>query len=358
MVRALSWFAALASIHVGHVIGTTLSNYMCITASLNGTTVEYILSSRGRTPGWMAMGFGNTMVGSPMVIMWANSDGTFTISQRQASGYTEPQVVDSPPRTASLSSPESSVSAFSDATGDIRYAFTIPHDGKTTPNLIWAFGTTNPGSSDARATLVQHIDGGSTVLDLSKTVSPESGSNTPSGNSGDISIPLQRYQKLIIAHAIFCLFGFLFFLPAGALLARYLRTFTNVWFKGHWILQWLLAGLCIVIGTALGIRSVSEAKAAHLDDTHKKWGVALFVLYVFQCLLGAFIHFVKPANPWPKGRGIQNYFHAVLGLLIVGLAFYQVRTGYKYEWPVATGRGSLGRGVDIVCLSRYSTLLG
>ncbi|KAG7098256.1 hypothetical protein E1B28_000218 [Marasmius oreades] len=345
IVTAIFWFISLFFIHpvlvagAATVNGTTgdsfCSSLMCITATLNGTTVEYLLSSRGRTPGWMAMGFGKTMAGSPMVIMWANSDGTLTLSQRQASDYVEPQLVDSPPRFATLSSP---------ASGDIKYAFTIPHDGKTTQNLIWAFGSTNPGSSDPRATLLQHLDSGPTVLDLSKTITP--GSDIPSG--GSVNIPLQPYQRLIVAHAIFCVFGFLFFLPAGALLARYLRTFSNVWFKGHWILQWLLAGVCIVIGIALGIRSVVEAKAKHFDDTHKKWGIALFVLYIVQCLLGAFIHFLKPANPWPTARPVQNYLHAVLGLLTIGLAFYQVRSGYKYEWPMVTGRGDLGKGVDIV----------
>lgn len=277
-----------------------------------------------------------------MVIMWANSDGTFTLSQRQATQYAEPKLVNDPTRNASLSNADSS------ATGDIKYTFTIPHDGNTAQNIIWAFGRTNPGSSDPGATLVQHLNSGPTSLDLSKPISP--GSSTPPGNSGGSldDIPLEPYQKLIAAHAIFCVLGFLFFLPAGALLARYLRTFSNAWFRGHWILQWLLAGVCIVVGVALGIRSVAEAKAKHLDDSHKKWGVALFVLYVVQCSLGALIHFFKPVKPWPRGRSIQNYFHAILGLLIIGLAFYQVRSGYKHEWPTTTGRGDLGKGVDIV----------
>ena len=45
---------------------------------------------------------------------------------------------------------------------------------------------------------------------------------------------------------------------------------------------------------------------------------------------------------------MQNYFHAVLGLLIIALAFYQVRTGYKTEWPNTTGRGDVSNGIDIV----------
>ena len=63
----------------------------------------------------------------------------------------------------------------------------------------------------------------------------------------------------------------------------------------------------------------------HLDDDHKKWGVAIFALYFVQCSLGAVIHWVKPSS-WTvkKKRPVQNYFHAVLGILVIALAFYQV----------------------------------
>ena len=81
----------------------------------------------------------------------------------------------------------------------------------------------------------------------------------------------------------------------------------------------------IVTGVGLGIGAVAKAKAPHLDDDHKKWGVAIFVLYFVQIALGAIIHFFKPTS-WTIGkrRPLQNYMHAVFGILIVGLAFYQV----------------------------------
>ena len=104
-----------------------------------------------------------------------------------------------------------------------------------------------------------------------------------------MSIPLASYEKLIIAHAILCTVGFLLLLPAGVLLARYMRTFVSNWFQGHWIVQFgigtyspplstivaysflNLAGIVIIIGIALGIASVSQAHAVHLDDDHKVW---------------------------------------------------------------------------------------
>jgi Na+/phosphate symporter len=70
-------------------------------------------------------------------------------------------------------------------------------------------------------------------------------SPTATGSSSGGGIPLRPYEKMIIAHAIFCVVGFLFFLPAGALLARYLRTFVPgpIWFKTHAIFQFFIGGL-------------------------------------------------------------------------------------------------------------------
>lgn len=70
------------------------------------------------------------------------------------------------------------------------------------------------------------------------------------------------------------------------------------------------------------------------------------MLYIVQCVLGAVIHWIKPKRS--SGRPPQNYLHAILGLIIIALAFYQVRDGYSREWPKTTGRGNLPNGVNIV----------
>lgn len=200
---------------------------------------ELILPSRG---------FGQSMTNSPMVIMWPNSDGSITLSQRTAPGEVMPTVDSSPPRVATAEP------ALSGLTGtNVKLAYTIAANSDTTQGIIWAYGTSRP-SSAADASLVQHIDSGFSRLDLTKTLASGSkdptnpittiGSDptlsTPESSAPSISIPLQTYQKKIVAHAILCIVGFLGFLPGGALLARYLRTYSPVWFKGHWILQFAL----------------------------------------------------------------------------------------------------------------------
>jgi len=73
-------------------------------------------------------------------------------------------------------------------------------------------------------------------LDLTRV---QSGNTQGTTNQGT-EAPLLPYQKLIIAHGIFCFVGFLVFLPAGALIARYFRSFTPTWFTKHWVSQVVL----------------------------------------------------------------------------------------------------------------------
>ncbi|KAK0455199.1 uncharacterized protein EV420DRAFT_588134 [Desarmillaria tabescens] len=322
---------------------------MCVEVTTNGTSVQYVLSST-QTVGWMGIGFGTHMPNTPMVIMWSNSDGTITMSQREASGYLMPQVVNNPDRVATLAESASTTSG-----SETRFAFTVDANSDTTQDVIYAFARTNPGSSSVSADIQQHIDGGIVQLNLAGTLpaTPTGSASYPGSTSGttqspSFNIPLQPYQRMIIAHAILCGIGFLVFLPFGSLLARYVRTFTPKWYTGHWISQFAISGPLILIGVSLGLQSVNSAHAVHLDDKHKRWGVAIFVLYCVQCALGAFIHWVKPKRPWPAGRPLQNYLHAVLGLFIIALAFYQVRTGYKTEWPRTIGRSDISKGADII----------
>jgi len=137
-------------------------------------------------------------------------------------------------------------------------------------------------------------------------------------------------------HAVLCSVGFLILLPLGTLIARYLRTFTRSWFWPHAIIQFLIAGPVIFAGWALAHQAVNIVPGQNFNDKHKKIGLALLVLYALQLCLGMTIHFFK--MPFMGGhRPPQNYFHAILGLSIIALAFYQVHYGINTEWIFYTG---------------------
>ncbi|KAJ7800577.1 hypothetical protein B0H14DRAFT_2898843 [Mycena olivaceomarginata] len=313
---------------------------MCIAAKVNDSTVQYTLTGTGKhTVGWMGMGFGTQMSNTPMVIMWGNSDGTITLSQRQAPTEVMPTVVANPPRIATLSNTLSTTS------GNATFVYTIPANSDTEQSIIFAFGTTNPGSSDESATLQQHLDSGVTSLDLTK---PFSASSTPSGSdfgSSSSADPWTHYRRMVVAHAVLSVVGFALLLPCGILLARYLRTFTPTWYTGHWIAQFGIAGPIILAGIVMGFKAAGPLRYKIMDD-HKKTGIVVFALYLTQCIIGTVIHYAKPKNA--TSRPPQNYFHAVLGLAIIGLSMYQIRTGYRTEWPNFPELGPIPSGVNIL----------
>jgi hypothetical protein len=147
---------------------------------------------------------------------------------------------------------------------------------------------------------------------------------------------LSPLEKQIRTHALLSSVGFLVLLPAGALLARYLRTFARRWWRAHAAVQLLVAGPVIFAGWYYGHKTAAQLQSGDYNDPHKKIGLALLVLYVAQLALGAFVHAVK--LPLRGGhRPPQNYAHAVLGLAILALAAYQVHYGLTIEWLVGTG---------------------
>ncbi|KAF8515434.1 hypothetical protein JB92DRAFT_2914771 [Gautieria morchelliformis] len=312
---------------------------ICITGTVSGSTVTYELqSTSSQSLGWMAVGFGDRMANTPMVVMWPNINGSMTLSQRQAPGAVMPTPVASPTSVATPATRRSTLTGSQPV-----LAFTITGSA-TQETLIWAFSTARP-SSAADSPLKKHDAAGRVTLDLTRTLTSING--TIVSSPFDPDPPLLPYQKMIIAHAVVATFGFLFLLPGGVLLARYTRTISSKWFTGHWVLQAALAGPVIIVGCALGIVP-SQQLGIHLSTRHQILGVVLLVLYFVQCVVGALIHFVKVPFKTRFGRPPQNYCHAILGLAILALAFYQIRIGFRDEWPIQTGRLPVPKAVYIV----------
>jgi putative effector of murein hydrolase LrgA (UPF0299 family) len=63
-------------------------------------------------------------------------------------------------------------------------------------------------------------------------------------------------------------FGFLVFLPAGVIVARYARTFTTGWFKIHRICNIFVALPVVMFGFVLGIVMQLD-KGLSLPDVHQ-----------------------------------------------------------------------------------------
>lgn len=149
-------------------------------------------------------------------------------------------------------------------------------------------------------------------------------------------LPLTDTEKQLEHHAFLCATGFLILLPIGALLARYLRTFTRRWVWGHAAIQFIISGPVIIAGWVMGFKFTAlGTTGGHFIDPHKRIGLILLILYLVEVLGGLFIKFVKigPLNRRPP----QNYAHAILGLGMIALAGYQAWYGLHTEWAFATG---------------------
>ncbi|KAG8688197.1 hypothetical protein FRC11_005888 [Ceratobasidium sp. 423] len=124
---SLSHVGLFAIAAAGHVMAATGGSFcgtlVCVSGTISGSQTIYTLNTTASFAnlGWMAVGFGQRMIGSPMVIMWANDNGSLVLSQRQATAHAEPQVVSSPPRVATVRSDLSSLTGSA-----ITFSFSMP----------------------------------------------------------------------------------------------------------------------------------------------------------------------------------------------------------------------------------------
>jgi hypothetical protein len=108
------------------------------------------------------MGFGKSMLNSPMVVMWPNDDCSFTLSQREATDYAPPNVTE-PARVATIN--EEWTYANETATS---FTFSLATEANATASLeiIYAYSRTNPGSADPAAPLKGHAWAAPAVLEF------------------------------------------------------------------------------------------------------------------------------------------------------------------------------------------------
>ncbi|KAF9051750.1 hypothetical protein BJ165DRAFT_911954 [Panaeolus papilionaceus] len=152
-----------------------------------------------------------------------------------------------------------------------------------------------------------------------------------------ITFPLTPLERQAKTHALLCSVGFLVLLPIGVLIARLTRTLNYKWFWPHWLFQFVIAAPVIFAGYARGHQLTTLLGQGHFKDPHEKMGVTLLALYIVQLLLGMFVHYAKFPKVFRGYRPPHAYLHALLGLVILILAQWQVHYGLFTEWTFATG---------------------
>jgi hypothetical protein len=102
------------------------------------------------------------------------------------------------------------------------------------------------------------------------------------------------------------------------------------------VFQFVFTGPIIWAGWRKGRDAADMLGMPDYEDHHQKIGLTLLILYIIQLAFGFFIHFVKMPSLFGGHRPPQNYVHILLGIAILALAAYQVRSFHAYTRPADT----------------------
>jgi len=214
--------------------------------------------------------------------------------------------------------------------------------------MVFAYSPNRP-DKDPGSSLSFHQHTGYFTFDLTKELATSSSApaaNKPSGKTATGTNGYKRVEKLIILHGFLVSLGFLVILPTGSLIGRWGRSFTSRWFKAHWISNMVFALPVITFGVLLGPAIVysKESFRIHFANAHEICGMVLLFMYYAQVLLGRYIHNrrnrLAQLGPITRNHPPLNILHIVLGVSIIGLAFFQIRSGLEW-WETLTGRGPI-----------------
>jgi len=319
---------------------------VCIAATVETDLVTYEVSSSLDFLGWVGIGFGNQMLHTPLVVLWKNSDGATVISQRYATRYVEPEVDTAPHRVAELVEPKHLLDT---PPSKATFSFKVSSNNTllSVQPLVFAFSSVPPRGNGPRAHLSFHQHASYMHLNLTKEFDVSSHVVVPPPSMHDVEG--QNYsttERLILLHAFFVSFGFLVLLPAGSLFARYARAFIPDWFKYHWKTNFMIAGPVITMGVLLGPIIVLSKTSfrIHFANAHEICGALLLLLYYAQVMLGRYIHDRRSKlarlGPITHPHPPLNILHIILGVSIITLSFFQIRSGMGW-WETLTHRGPI-----------------
>jgi hypothetical protein len=216
---------------------------------------------------------------------------------------------------------------------------------------MYAYSPQTPSSSATDATIRKHSYYKQFNMDMTAPYSADSapsdtgmasGSATMAGPSPSSSsaaamqteddgairnLGSSNSTRIIFVHVIFMSVAWLFLAPLGVLIARYGRTLFT-WFPHHRNVQ-LGTILLTFIAFFLAVSFLAVTDSPQFVETHHFVGLVITILIIVQATLGLTAHKYLAKT----GRRIIGYFHAPLGLVIFGLAIWNMQTGINlWEW--------------------------
>lgn len=294
----------------------------------NSTHMHFMLQAT-KTVGWAGIGFGSSMssaevyvklsvrdciiiyvqsnsippiISSSSQIAWTNSDGSITLSRRRSAGYSQPAPVANQKYATILAN---ATALNSGGSGGFNVTFIRPMGSANsfaeevyftqgqTQSLIFAYGTSNPSSSDPAASISQHSASSlGEVSNANLFLSNGQSSNAMIGVGGGAGGAAYAYN--IAVHGVLMFLAWIVFAPTGIIVARYFKGKLGVW--------WFRLHIAIMFGGSCGLNIIS------------------FILVYTAAG-------ITPTSSQPLVRQV----HGVLGIMISSITMAQVVSGYVID---------------------------
>ncbi|KAF9601063.1 hypothetical protein IFM89_015989 [Coptis chinensis] len=293
---------------------SNLSDYKCravwntyiLRVSRSADNVLTCVLSAAYTTGWVGIGFSKDgmMIGASAMVGWIGKEGRANIKQYYLRGFTPSNVIPDKGELQLTNVPPAVV--INGATIYLAFQLKVEEVQKSQPILL-AFGTKTP----AHHQLSVHDDKTAILYDFSGA--SWDNINTPS--SVDNVLYLRRN------HGVLAIIGWGVLLPAGAIVARYLRHRDPLWYYLHVSIQFV--GFIIGLATVVAGKVVYERMHA-MVPTHRGIGFFVLVLSILQIM--AF--FLRPDRD-SKIRRYWNLYHHWFGRLALFMAALNILLGIQ-----------------------------
>jgi len=111
------------------------------------------------------------------------------------------------------------------------------------------------------------------------------------------TVAFEQHVARVRGHALLASAAWLVVIPIGTLLPRYIRTFTTArWWLAHAFLNFVVSGP-LLLASWMILKPELHPHSKMPPDIHKRVGLIIFGLYIAQCVLGLFIHYVRIPFP-------------------------------------------------------------
>ncbi|KAF2490172.1 hypothetical protein BU16DRAFT_596089 [Lophium mytilinum] len=149
--------------------------------------------------------------------------------------------------------------------------------------------------------------------------------------------------KILTAHAVLAAVAFVILFPTGGILIRVAS------FPGLWLIHGLFQIFAYVVYIAAFGLGIYLAQNLHMmDQTHAIIGMVLFVVLLFQPVLGMLHHIGFKKN---TRRGVWSYVHIWLGRGLITLGIVNGGLGLKLAKDMGIGKPTNGQVIAYVVMA-------